>query len=695
MLENLKELSLRDYQKRAVDKMLWSLQLEGNSIISMAQGCLAKGTPVLMANGQHKNIEKISNGDMVASYDNYTNNIIPNKVNEVIRTCLKPKPMIELTYENETITTTYDHPFFNGKKFYPLYQLIWREMETSERVQLKLLCKQYGSHFNHKKSRGLLSCCNETCSRCKRIPKNSNEWENDKSPQNNCSKLARKSIKSSCNQSSKWNKRRQPSFKSGVVHSEIQQLDWTQNWKNKNTKKPKKKYHQPERQSFFKNLFFKKNEGENMQREINMLQFSTKKIPTNLKIYHSNIRNWKRIHYQTIRIKKAEPYYAICLKSAPHTYIIGKKYHFITHNSGKSHVIAEFVKQYNKPVLILVPSKELLEQDLDKLTQVIDKKEIGVYSASMDSKEIKAITIGTIQSVYKNPEKFMQYKVAIVDECHGINPKHFTGMYNTFFNTIDCKVIGLTATPFRMGVKYRRWGRLSWMLTTITTTKMINRTRPIFWHRMLDVVNIKELQDKGYLVPLTYQDISLIRHEQIPINKTKSEFDLQKFDEMCNDYTKMAQFINKLPHKRTLIFCSSIEQANSLQKFIKNSEVITSETNKKKREITVKDFRQGIFKVLLGVNIFTIGFDVPEIDCIIILRPTKSLVLWTQVLGRGTRTSNGKKTCYVYDFVDNIRNLGTLESLEIKRIDDKWNVATDIKPEGFHNVSLFEYDVKK
>lgn len=363
--------------------------------------------------------------------------------------------------------------------------------------------------------------------------------------------------------------------------------------------------------------------------------------------------------------------------------------------AGKTHVIAEFVKRYGKSILILVPSKELLEQNLEKLTAIIPDS-VGVYSASMNSKEIKPITIGTIQSVYKNPELFNQYRVVLVDECDLIDPKNLDGMYTSFFQAIgNPKVIGLTATPFRLGVNYERWGRSNWMVNSIHVTKMIMRIKPFFWSRVLDVVNVKDLQDAGFLGKLDYKEMSLVKHDEIPTNKTQSEFDLGAFEEMvCNDYTSIGNFISELEkkHKKILVFCSSVEQANALSGHVFLSRVITAETTKKARERGIEDFRHGSCQTLFGVGIFTVGFNVPEIDAIVVLRPTKSLRLWTQVIGRGTRLSEGKTHCTVYDLVDNTRNLGRLETMEIKRVDNKWNVVSETKPLGWHGVALYTHN---
>lgn len=374
----------------------------------------------------------------------------------------------------------------------------------------------------------------------------------------------------------------------------------------------------------------------------------------------------------------------------------GNDFISVGQGGGKSLIIAGFVDRIKKPILVICPTKEILQQDVEKMLSYVDKEKIGIFSASMDEKTIKDITFGTIQSMYRKPELFTNFDIVIYDEADLHNAKNFDGMSNRFFEEAGIKkVFGFSGTPFRLGANYRRWGQLRWQVSTIQTTKIITRTRPLFWHRMLEVVNVKDLQEQGYLTKLTYKDVSLVEHEDIPTNKSQTEFDLEKFENsVFNHYTDTAKFIDDLPHKKKLIFSSSVTQAETLQGLIPDSVVVSATTPKKEREKAIQDFRSGVIKTLLGVNIFTVGFDVPDIDCIVVLRPTKSLRLWTQVLGRGTRLAEGKTTCTVYDFVGNIKALGTLESMEIKKIEGLWNVVTDAKPLGFHGVALFEYKLK-
>ena len=105
--------------------------------------------------------------------------------------------------------------------------------------------------------------------------------------------------------------------------------------------------------------------------------------------------------------------------------------------AGKSIVIAELAYKLKQPILILQPTKEILEQNLAKMETYVDPEKIGVYSASMNRKDFGFITFATIQSIYKKPELFKNFGVIIIDECHLVNPKNLNGMYTRFFNEIN------------------------------------------------------------------------------------------------------------------------------------------------------------------------------------------------------------------------------------------------------------------
>lgn len=371
----------------------------------------------------------------------------------------------------------------------------------------------------------------------------------------------------------------------------------------------------------------------------------------------------------------------------------------VAQGGGKSLIIAETAHRLGKPILVICPNKEILEQNVSKMEQYLDRSEIGVYSASMNEKTIRTVTFGTVQSMYKNPEKFQGFDIAIYDECDLHNPKNLDGMSNKLFKEAGIKkVFGFTGTPFRQEVYYERWGTQQWQVKSITTTKMIVRMRPFFWNRMLTVVNTDELLEQGYLTPIEYHDVSLVDHGDIKQNKSKSDFDMDAFDKMLeNKYGVIADKINSLPHKGKLVFCATITQANDLQQLIPNSVVVTSETTKKVRAKAVADLKAGVIDTVLNVGIFTVGFDYPELECIVLLRPTRSLRLHCQILGRVSRIAEGKEFGHVYDFVSNVKNMGQLADIRIEKVYDEkvgkdaWNVTGGMYKKGFHMAPLYSY----
>lgn len=365
--------------------------------------------------------------------------------------------------------------------------------------------------------------------------------------------------------------------------------------------------------------------------------------------------------------------------------------------AGKSIVIAELAHSLNQPILIIQPNKEILEQNLEKLSHYVDRDSIGVYSASMNEKVVKFYTFATIQSIYKKPEEFEHFDTVIIDECHLVNPKNLSGMFTTFLADIgNPKVIGLTATPYRMDSFYRRYGAGKYSIETVATIKLINRLKQFFWNRVIFNINNAELTDQGYLSPLKYYDESIIDHSEIPLNKSKSDFNLVTYEEIIatrKDKIKKALEVAQEHSKFVLVFCTSVNQAEQLQKVTPGSEVVTAKTKKKDRTRIVQGFKNGDIKVVFNVGVLTTGFDHPELDCIVLLRPTRSIALYYQMLGRGVRKAPGKDHCKVIDLTSTVKNLGRIETIKLEKVDNKWELVSETG--SWHNKELYSYKVER
>lgn len=352
--------------------------------------------------------------------------------------------------------------------------------------------------------------------------------------------------------------------------------------------------------------------------------------------------------------------------------------------AGKSLIIAEICHRLDQPVLILQPSKEILQQNYDKLKSY-GVTDVSMYSASMNSKEIAKFTYATIGSIYKKPEEFKHFKYVIIDECHGVNPKELETMYSTFLEAIDCKnVCGLTATPYRIQQAYT-W--IDGQLWYVANLKMINRIgREIkkrvyktFWKNIVYKIETADLIEQGYLSPVRYFQETLTDAEvgELKINSTGADFTTESMEKFWQQkrLRRIAQAIeySDSNHERSLTFCSSIRQAENAKKLVEamgiECAIVTGKTPKKEREAIIERYKAGALKHILNVGVFTTGFDVPTLDSIILARPTMSLALYYQMVGRGIRLDPDRpeKVLHVYDLVGVVERLGRVETIRIEK----------------------------
>jgi DNA repair protein RadD len=362
--------------------------------------------------------------------------------------------------------------------------------------------------------------------------------------------------------------------------------------------------------------------------------------------------------------------------------------------AGKSLVSAGIADRLNKEILILQPSKEILEQNMKKLGQYVPQDEIGVYSASFKRKDINKFTFATIQSVYKVPELFKHIGQVIVDECDLVNNKNASGMFTSFLREIGKpSMLGLTATPYRLTPSYSRTDDGG--LISTTSLKLINRTNPRMWNRIIYNINNRELTAKGYLSPIIYSSRTVIDQKKIPTNKGMTDFNLEAFTKLLSRHEQqILESISaaKEHRKAILVFCSSLDQAERMSNSIKDSAFISGKTPMKERDRLIKDFREGRTQVMFNVGVLTVGFDYPELDCIYLLRPTRSLRLYYQMLGRGVRIAEGKKNCVVIDYSGTYDNLGAVEDIILDKNEKKlWELYANNEPR--HAVPLFSWEI--
>jgi superfamily II DNA or RNA helicase len=128
--------------------------------------------------------------------------------------------------------------------------------------------------------------------------------------------------------------------------------------------------------------------------------------------------------------------------------------------------------------------------------------------------------------------------------------------------------------------------------------------------------------------------------------------------------------------KHILVFMSSVKEAEDLSENLKlkgiSSAIISAKTPKKERADILKQFKEGKIKVVTNFGTLTTGYDFPELDCVILGRPTQSVALYYQMVGRGIRIAPGKEKTKIIDICGNVKRFGKIENFEI--VEDKPNM---------------------
>jgi DNA repair protein RadD len=340
---------------------------------------------------------------------------------------------------------------------------------------------------------------------------------------------------------------------------------------------------------------------------------------------------------------------------------------------GKSIVIAAIAKELDDKILIIQPSKELLEQNYNKFINLGGTA--SIFSSSFRSKEVGKVTYATIGTILKHGALFKHLSVSkvIIDECDRY-PRDPQGMLRKFIQAAGIKhVLGLTATPLKLqpGLDENRdpCSRLV-MLTN-------HSRKGMFFKKILHVSQIEEMVSNGFWAPLIYNAYDF-NTKQLILNTSRSEYTDESIKLVYKNQglkTKIVRTIEELSDRNSiLVAVPSIEDAKELTTIIPRCEAVYSGMPDAKRKEIIEDFKSKKLRVIAQVNILSIGFDFPELDCIITARPTASLSWWYQFVGRLTRIHPTKKNGLVIDLVGSLEKFGKVEDFYFKNIQGKWEL---------------------
>lgn len=343
--------------------------------------------------------------------------------------------------------------------------------------------------------------------------------------------------------------------------------------------------------------------------------------------------------------------------------------------SGKSLVIANVIRELGEPCLVFQPSKEILEQNVAKYRSY--GYHCGVYSASVGEKRMSDVTFATIGSVIKKQHLLARFKYLIVDECHLVNAKNEGSMYASLISATGLRVLGLTATPYRLAQ-----GTNPVTYQTYSILKFLTRTNPRIFDRVVYHVQNGQLFREGHLARLVYHDVKAINRQNLQANSTgadytdasvKAEYRASGFE------TKVVKVVNRLfevGRKNALVFTRYTEEAANVVRHVKGAAIVTAETNRKERERVIGGFKAGWIRCVCNVGILTTGFDYPELEAVVLARPTRSLGLYYQMIGRCIRPHPSKDHAMVIDMGGNLQQFGKVEDLHLSQ-EGGWHVSSN------------------
>lgn len=325
--------------------------------------------------------------------------------------------------------------------------------------------------------------------------------------------------------------------------------------------------------------------------------------------------------------------------------------------AGKSLVIADLARLAKGRVLVLAHVKELVEQNHAKyegygLTG-------SIYSAGLGRKETdQQVVFASVQSVVRNLDAFAnQFSLLVIDECHRV-PDDKKSSYQKVISHLTelnpgIKILGLTATPYRLG--------MGWIYQ-YHTRGQVRSEEPRFFRDCIFELPIRYLLDEGFLTPARMIDAPVLSYDFSQLKPANTgrykEAELDMVIESSKRATpQIVQQIIQLSEDKqgVMIFAATVRHAQEILSLLPEgeSDIVIGDTHTLERDRIIQAFKSRELKYLVNVSVLTTGFDAPHVDLIAILRPTESVSLYQQIIGRGLRLSDGKDECLVLDYAGN------------------------------------------
>lgn len=264
----------------------------------------------------------------------------------------------------------------------------------------------------------------------------------------------------------------------------------------------------------------------------------------------------------------------------------------------------------------------------------------GIIAAGFDIAGLRPVQICSVQTLARRLDRVATPDLIVWDECHHLAAGSWSSIYQRFPKAVH---IGLSATPQRLD----------------------GQGLEAYFTRMVTGPTVRELIEAGFLVPYRLfapgggPDLSGVHTRMGDYVKSEVAAIMDKpriVGDAVEHYRKLAM------GRRAVVFAVSIEASHRIVEMFCAAgipaEHVDGETPTEQRDAAIRRFECGQTRVLSNVELFGEGFDLPAIEAVILMRPTQSLALYLQMVGRGLRTADGKDDCIILDHAGNCARHG-------------------------------------
>jgi DNA repair protein RadD len=332
--------------------------------------------------------------------------------------------------------------------------------------------------------------------------------------------------------------------------------------------------------------------------------------------------------------------------------------------TGKGLCLASFTSRAiadwpNTRILIVTHVKELIAQNHAEMLRLWPEAPAGIYSAGLNKRDLHAqILFAGIQSIHKRAYDIQRCDLALIDEAHLI-PRTCNTMYRRFLGDLatinpHLKVIGFTATPYRLD------------------SGMLHEGQGALFTDIAYEAGVAEMIAQGYLCEVVPKRTET-QLDTSGVGSRGGEFISSQLEAAVDVAEVTAAAVDEIVRHGAdrgswLVFCAGVRHAEHVRDAIQGRgyacEAILGETASAERDRVIAAFKRGEIRCLTNANVLTTGFNAPGVDLIAMLRPTKSVGLYVQMIGRGTRLANGKDNCLVLDFAGNVERHGPIDRID-------------------------------